>query len=305
MFKETWSWKIFVGLTVFLTGLISFPVLTNALQINLASKNQEVGVSEEVSVNVFLNAKEEDVNALEGELSYPRDLFDLKEIKYGNSVVTFWVEEPQMTDIGRVIFSGIIPGGFMNKGGYVFSLILKAKQKGTGSIEFINSQILLNNGEGTRAKLASLVILPAHFFIYDREPIATPEIIYKDDYDLPEEFTPEISRDQSIFNNQWFLVFQTQDKGSGIDHYEVKEGWRPFFTTESPYLLKNQNLDEEIIVKAIDRQGNKRISTLAPKYLRVWYQNYQILVILSLVTIVFVYLIGKLWRIILTRPKKY
>ena len=65
----------------------------------------------------------------------------------------------------------------------------------------------------------------------------------------------------NIFDGKYFLVFATQDKGSGIDHYEVSEdNGASFIPAVSPYLLKNQSLDTKIIVKAFDKKGNEKIA---------------------------------------------
>jgi len=62
-------------------------------------------------------------------------------------------------------------------------------------------------------------------------------------------------------------VFGTQDKGSGIDHYEVAESDNPFVNeanlvwrrAESPELLQDQSGRSTVYVKAVDRDGNVRI----------------------------------------------
>ena len=115
------------------------------------------------------------------------------------------------------------------------------------------------------------------------------------DSDPPEDFRPEISRDQNIFENRWFLVFATQDKGLGIARYEVCEGSkRKCAPAESPYLLKNQKLNKNIFVKAVDKNGNERIAIIPAQKARAWYKDYAILAILMLAVIA--YLIGKnLW----------
>ena len=60
------------------------------------------------------------------------------------------------------------------------------------------------------------------------------------------------------------MVFSTQDKQSGISHYEVCEGnfhwlgcdWKK---VESPYLIIDQNLGDRIEVKAVDLAGNETV----------------------------------------------
>jgi hypothetical protein len=84
----------------------------------------------------------------------------------------------------------------------------------------------------------------------------------------PEEFKPEIGRDPAIFEGKYFLSFATVDKMSGIDHYETLETrdkkqdiWKK---VESPYLLEDQSLQSKILVKAVDKAGNEKISEIIP-----------------------------------------
>ena len=80
----------------------------------------------------------------------------------------------------------------------------------------------------------------------------------------PEDFKPEIGRDPAIFEGKYFLSFATTDKTSGIDYYEVKEGKRDFKKAGSPYSLEDQSLQSTILVKAVDKAGNERISEIIP-----------------------------------------
>jgi hypothetical protein len=98
------------------------------------------------------------------------------------------------------------------------------------------------------------------------------------DTTAPELFTINIYRDPKIQDGKYFIAWTTTDKQSGLDHYEVFETnpWRfGFFQSsdqmtywqraESPYILKDQNLRSKIMVKAIDKTGNERISEYNPR----------------------------------------
>jgi len=78
----------------------------------------------------------------------------------------------------------------------------------------------------------------------------------------------KIQRDPAIFDGKYFIVFYTTDKETGVDYYMVKEGEREWKIAKSPYLLENQNLDEEIKVKAVDRAGNETIATFYPEKIK-------------------------------------
>ena len=87
-------------------------------------------------------------------------------------------------------------------------------------------------------------------------------------------------------NNKYYLSLKAEDKGSGIDHYLVRErssnsllptnaflSWNcaalPLFScwhrTQNLYLLKDQSLGSIITVKAVDKAGNIRTATIMPQ----------------------------------------
>ena len=90
-------------------------------------------------------------------------------------------------------------------------------------------------------------------------------VILKDSI-IPEKFIITRTKDSSIYDNKYFLVFSTTDKESGIDHYQVCE----FFSCvagESPFLLQNQTPFYFVAVNAYDMNGNFISSTLTSIWL--------------------------------------
>lgn len=266
-----------------------------AASLDFVSTNKQILVGAELEVKVLLNPGNEEVNAISAEINFPTDLLVLKNIKDGNSIISFWVEKPQETSQGKVSFSGIMPGGYYEKNGYLLSLIFKAAKAGTGAIKINSSQVLKNDGIGTALAVATT---PLKIGILEKEtdqgaPEVPSELVYNFnlDNDEPEIFYPQISSDQNLFSGQWFLVFATQDKGSGIDHYEVKEGRENFIRAESPYLLKNQQLNVPLAIKAVDKNGNERIMEMPAKN-KPWYADkyfYGIIIVLILSTGYFIW----------------
>jgi len=107
-----------------------------------------------------------------------------------------------------------------------------------------------------------------YFFLKQKLPGKdwSPKITFRAMIDTrpPEEFKPEIAE----IEGKKYLVFSTTDKTSGVDHYEVLETrdkkqdiWKK---VESPYLLEDQSLQSKILVKAVDKAGNERISEIIP-----------------------------------------
>jgi hypothetical protein len=142
------------------------------------------------------------------------------------------------------------------------------------------TQILLNDGKGTPASAKARPLILEVSEVVVESGVATFE---RSDLDAPEVFVPIVSRDPNLFDGKYFLVFATQDKGSGIAHYEVREGKGEYVVSESPYLLQNQNVNENILVKAVDKVGHTRVATVLLEKKRPPYQKYTALGIMVLV----------------------
>ncbi len=287
--------KLKISLVACLLFLVALPVF--AAEIVVSSGSQETGVGQQLEIGVFLNAESENINAIEGKVVFPADLLDVKEMRDGNSIINFWVDKPRIdtninTNKHEIIFAGITPGGYSGEKGLIFSVIFRAKKEGEALIEISGVKALLGDSRGTETKTASKNLL-----VSIRDDISVPSWMSPRDIEPPESFKPEVARDPAIFDGKWFLVFATQDKGSGLDRYEIREGfWGEFRPAQSPYLLQNQNLDKKIFVKAVDKSGNVRIEVFRPPRLRPWYKNYSILIIL-IVGIAFLYFIRRiLWK---------
>ncbi|MFA5359859.1 MAG: cohesin domain-containing protein [Patescibacteria group bacterium] len=277
-----------------------------AAELSFGAAEKQIQLNDEFEVQLTLNTAGELINAVEGIINFPVAILELKEIKSGNSIINFWLEKPQAKENGKIVFSGITPGGFNGDKGLIFSLTFKTKAEGEGILKITNYKILLNDGLGTSASSTALDIK----LVVSSQAPAQLKVLEKKDINAPEIFTPTVAYDPNIFNGQYFLVFASQDKGSGIDYYEIRETKEFVFfgleflrnkdwvKADSPYLLKDQFLKSYIYVKAVDKAGNQRIAKLHPKNSLSWYENYVnwfiiILVVLFILVLVF----KKIWRI--------
>lgn len=246
---------------IFILFFVALPVFGTEISVN--SKNQEIKTGDEFEVDIFLNTKGEAINALEGKILFSKELLEFKEIRDGGTIINFWIERPSVlrkTD-AEIIFSGITPGGYNGNKGLIFSIIFKAKKDGTGTVAIHDIRALYNDGAGTEA---IVVVSNLYFLISEQAKNAESAILKIKDNEPPELFVPEVTQDATIFEGRYFLVFATQDKGSGIDYYEIREGGGKFIRAKSPYLLSNQELNKKITVKAVDKSGNERIVILPP-----------------------------------------
>jgi len=291
--------------------------IVDAAELTLYSKIQEIGLNQQFKVDLFLNTEGESINALEGKILFSNELLELKEINDGGSIVSFWLDKPTTlnnTNINNarndtnidmtrkdtndfthentlkerqdVVFSGIVPGGFSGEKGLILSLVFKTKKEGKTFIEILDSKVLLNDGLGTEAKLKTENLL-----ISINPNISVSEYVIPVDKEPPEDFKPEIVSDPNIFDGKYSLIFETKDKGSGIDKYFIYENTRKrtridtkdWMIAESPYLLKDQKLRSYIYVKAVDKAGNERIVYLNPKYPLKWYEKWENWIIIILI----------------------
>ena len=276
-------------LFILLSIAFLFPYHLFAAEIFYDADTRKVKANTEFEVGVFLNAESENINAIEGILRFPADILEFKELNDGNSIVNFWVERPSRRVENEIIFSGITPGGFVDKRGLIFKITFLAKNEGNGKLEMQDIKALLNDGKGTAADIS---VSPLKIIVTSQDLSLPPKKEAKDQ-EPPESFKPEIARDPAIFDGKWFLVFATQDKGLGIGRYEIKETRSRIFelfpkwiSAESPYALRDQKLKSYIFVKAIDKAGNVRIEKILPRNPLRWYENSENWIIIIVVAFV-------------------
>ncbi|MBI2054606.1 MAG: hypothetical protein HYT39_00710 [Candidatus Sungbacteria bacterium] len=245
-------------------------------------------------VELKINTENVPVNTIEGYLRFSQDIFSLEGLSDGNSIINFWVKKP-ISKNGLISFIGIIPGGYNGKDGTLIKILLKPVKVGLGEIKIEqNSQVLLNDGQGTKAKInygiAFLNIIKNGIYLEVNK-----------DVELPESFSPQIARDPDIFGGQWFLTFSTQDKNSGIDHYEVQETrdkeqrTNRWIVAESPYVLEDQKLHSYIYVRVVDKAGNKKIASLSPTFVP-WYKKPIVRTYVVLAIVIVLLLLERLWK---------
>ena len=215
-------------------------------------------------------------------------------VSTGKSILNKWVENPTINESEHTVsFAGGIPGGYCGRipgdpsltnilAQIVFrspGFAIGMSDKPTAEITIDPaSEVLLNDGFGTSAQLRTtgtvLNLLPS---AGPKQSDTWNDRVASDNIppaDFSILFPPP---DDNAFGGRYFISFESQDKQSGIDHYEVMEEpledlyafkWgrvgAPWTVVTSPYILKDQTLNSTIRVKAVDRAGNATISVLVP-----------------------------------------
>ena len=267
-----------------------FPLTVNAANFSLETKNNPTAVGQNFVVDLLLDSEGETINAVQGEVDFPAEDLILKDISFGDTVVVFWLDKPVIKN-HSISFSGIIPGGYIGDGGKIFSLIFYPRKDSgeTSPITLLNAEALISDGSGTAARV-KISPLQVGFSTATSVIAATEKVV---DKFSPEAFQISIVNDPDIFSGQNFIVFDTQDKGVGIERYEIleskkakynreTEGWDPpkkesWNISSSPYVLQDQTLKSFIFVRVIDKSGNVRLSYIAPENIKMWY-NYSYLI---------------------------
>lgn len=274
--------------------------------------NHRIGDSFETGF--ILDTEGKDINAIEGKIIFSENL-QLKEIRDGNSIINFWIERPKINN-NEISFSGIVPGGYLSSKGLIFSLVFQALGEGTSTVEVKNISLLANDGSGTKVET---IVNNSQYYIFKvtEKPtaidlVSAPNKVAKIvDQISPEIFEPKVVSDSNMFAGNYFLVFATQDKGVGVDYYEVREEkvlsffnfkfiiWEsPWVKTESTYVLNDQSLHSNIYVKAVDKNANERVALLSPRNPVKWFEVWWIWGIIGLVLLVLVLVIYYLKKII-------
>ena len=271
-----------IFLFLFCVCFAILPLVAEGAILYLEPSSGEYQLGDTFGVKIKIDTEGECINAIEGNLRFSQDILKVVDFSQGNSIIALWAKLPEINqESGLVSFSGGIPNGYCGRvlgdpktsnllGKIIFRVpeALEGKpRENLAEVGFLNtSQVLLNDGKGTKAKL---ITQGAALNILAEKPVIPKdewkEEIEKDDI-LPESFKIETSQDPAIFEGKYFIVFSTTDKQTGIDHYEVKEGERDWKIAVSPYVLENQKLTDDIWIKAVDKAGNERIETIkAPK----------------------------------------
>ncbi len=251
------------------------------------SLDRERGV---FSVDMRLNNGDECVNAVEAHLNYPTEYLEATLVSRGRSILSFWPEEPRIDrDEGVVSFVGGIPGGYCGRipgdpglTNVLVTIAFQPAQRVVDTDEIVlqfddeRSEVLLDDGRGTSAgaefrdgvyEVTEDGTLDIAGWLTDLEEDALP----------PEPFEIHIMSDESVYDGQYYIVFSTTDKGTGLSHFEVKEEDRDrpgyiydtdreagFREAESPYRLRDQTLNSIISVRAVDKAGNERLARMIP-----------------------------------------
>lgn len=303
--------KIIFKVLVFTVSsfFLLFVFKAEAAVLYLESSETEYQKDDVFILEVKMDTENERINAVRIELNFPKEKLEAINTSKGNSILTFWPEDPVFSnESGTVSFIGGVSLGFRGDE-KLLSVPFRVISGDDGSINLAeitfseNSVALLNDGLGTEALLELkgkvLTLLPE---VAEFPKDEWEEKLEKDDIP-PEPFEIMLMRDPLIFGGKYFIAFFATDIGTGIDYCEVKEGDRDWEKTISPYLLKDQALKSVIKVKAVDKKGNERTEELIPPFFpEPFHKNILFLgIIILIITFALLYTLRRIFLL----KKKY
>jgi len=273
--------------------LVAQPSYAATLYLDPSFSTLARGDAEVVAIRLDTDElQDECINAVEGVLVFDGPITPV-DISLGNSIFSIWIEPPTINQAAKeVTFAGGIPNGYCGRiegdprlTNTLFEVIVRTDsvaavddQPVTAQISFTNqTQAYENDGFGTRAQLQLLskdtTVLPQlSIDVLDPWKVAVSA-----DQQPPQEFSIQLVQQPLLYNGRYYITFNTTDKQTGLDRYEVMEepvsgfsnfNWgsasAPWVEARSPYVLQDQNLNSIIRVKAIDKAGNEYIATYVP-----------------------------------------
>lgn len=258
--------RYFFLFLVVIAGIFNVPIaIASSIKVESDFRNFQVG--DVFSIDVTIDTAGQILNAVEIDLVFPTEFLQYLDYDDGSSMVNLWVERPNLTSANLIHLSGVTPGGFSGNNESLLSLSFKVIKTGQGVIEISKADLLKHDGFGTADKVT---VQNIHITSTAGESSILVAIV---DDEIPESFTPQIINDPDLFSAASTLIFSTKDKGSGLDRFEVKEGFFSRYTVVmSPYQLKQQSLTKKIYIKAVDKKGNIRVEIIYPQNGQPWHE---------------------------------
>jgi hypothetical protein len=287
---------IFIYLAVIFSASMAFlPNVTQAATLYLDPAGGFLHRGDSITVSVKLDVDREQnqcINAVDGVIRYS-DAIEPVDVSLGNSIFPLWVEPPTINRENRTItFAGGVPNGYCGRVvgdprvtntvvDIIFNLpgfSIGGSSDAVATVNFSEeTTVYLNDGQGTSLKPRTIgATLDLGSRPGDKMQNSWLEAIRADNIP-PSEFSIFLHRDEFAFSGKYYIVFNSTDKQTGIDRYEVMEEplaqlgsfqWgradAPWVVARSPYVLKDQTLNSTIRVKAVDKAGNEYIATFIP-----------------------------------------
>ncbi len=233
------------------------------------------------------------INTVDAVLHYDSNIRAV-DVSRGDSILNVWLVDPVINEEEHTItLTGGLPGGYCGRiagdprlTNIIADIVFRspgfsvgAGDNPTAEVRIDDSSsVLLHDGFGSPAPLRTqnatfnLLGTPGNTILDSWKDKVQEDSV------PPSNFVITLATSSTAFSQKYFIVFNSQDKQSGIDHYEVMEEpftefysftWgrvdAPWVVATSPYVLNDQTLNSTIRVKAVDKAGNETVEVYVPE----------------------------------------
>ncbi len=238
-------------------AFVLFPAPLYAATLRVEGPSAPVGIGRDITLRVWLLAEDEAVNAAEGAIRIP-DGIHVEGADAHGSAFPVWTTSPRVIlSDGVIAFSGGVPNG-IPPGREALLFTIHARATAPGEYAFVPEGIRVyrNDGRGTLEPSPALrasvsVEIEAGDEALSLAPLASTPV------------TADIGRDDALFDGRYFLAFYGGTLPSGVDHYEVKEGWfGKTVRADGYHVLADQGLTSRVTVTAVGTDGSRESVTV-------------------------------------------
>lgn len=256
----------------------------HAAVLTIESQDTAASNGKPLVVRVFVDPENTPLSALSGTLSFPTDIFDVGDITTQSSIVSVWVNHPQVStekyfdSRTRISFGGIMPGGFTGvrspyyegvRPGVVFTITLIPKSQGLASLLLDDIELHAYDGTGTTiptVSFAKTVTVPVLTGTQPKTEASLTEV-------TSQTLSATLARDPLIESNAWYLTVSEDESVRPINHMEVAESsdysadriasyaWKEM---SNPYVLLHQSRTKYIHVKVVYENNTYALKTIPP-----------------------------------------
>ncbi|OHA24380.1 MAG: hypothetical protein A3H57_03580 [Candidatus Taylorbacteria bacterium RIFCSPLOWO2_02_FULL_43_11] len=255
-----------VILPIFMFAVITHGVFAQA--VSVVKSDTALSAGDSFVVELRLNTDGQKINAAEGILK-TSDNLSIEGTRYGDSILSLWPATPRVSDKKKVLsFTGGVPGGYSGSNGLLLSFLVRANAAGDSFVSINNISLFLHDGAGTSLEGTKKNSL--YFSVSEKkagEPIKEASLSLGEDTLGPEMAKTIVSKDESVFEGNYFVAFSAADKHSGVDYFDVIEEpflikYLTYFNKEtkqakSPVLLVYQYWPSKVTVSVYDQANNK------------------------------------------------
>lgn len=272
---------LFIYILFACTGSIS---VSYAASYRIVAPTHASSYGANVVVTIMIDPEQQSLSGFSGDLSFPKDMFDIDSITTQGSIISLWSARPEVSKSlyldGRIHipFEGITPGGFTGvrspyyaggKPGVIFSVVLKPKSEGTAL--FLLDNLLLTAFDENATNIPTNI---AQATMIVPKQTTIPQKNYRSEvYIYSQSLRTYLTKDVLVTPNSWHLTVSEDESTKSIRSIQIAETngasafdvalyeWRPY---SFPYTLRNQNRNKYIHVKVIYNNNTYTTATIQP-----------------------------------------